>query len=89
MPSREAELSYFFMIMGNLAKAGDNPEALAECVDDLEALATHSGVARIRRRAAAAAEQASAHLADLQATRFGYAGPSVVMLRADAPANLN
>jgi hypothetical protein len=89
MTDRETELFYFFKIMGNLAKASDNAEALAECIDDLEMLAMHSGVARIRRRAAAAAEQASCLLSDLQAKRFGYSGPLVVMTRADTPANLN
>ena len=89
--TRETELSYFFMIMGNLAaaKAGDQLEGIADCIADLESMAMQADAARIRRYAGAEAERASALLADLQAQRFGYAGPVVVMTRADCPANLN
>lgn len=87
------ELSYLFMIMGNLAdaKAKADPVAIADSVADLEMIAMHFDQARIRRRAAAEVELANAFLADLQAKRFGYAGPKLVMTEreTEAPANLN
>lgn len=85
------ELSYFFKIMTNLsaAKAGDDVEGLADCIADLEAMAMHSETSRIRANAAATVASASALLADLQAQRFGYSGPTVVAIGAHAPANFN
>lgn len=85
------ELSYLFMIMGNLAdaKAEADPVAVADAIADLEMLAMHSDQARIRRRATTEAEQANALLADLQAKRFGYTGPIMVLTETTEPANIN
>ena len=91
MITRQTELSYFFMVMGNLAaaKAANDLEGVSECIDDLEGMVLHSDTARIRRVAAAEAEHTSALLAELQAKRCGYTGPVAVTIRADVPANLN
>lgn len=89
--TRETELSYFFMIMGNLAvaKTANDLVDIADSIADLEAMAMWSESARIRRNAGAEAERASGLLADLQFQRLGNAGSMVVMTRADCPANLN
>lgn len=89
--TRETELSYFFMIMGNLAaaKVGNDLVGIADSIADLEAMAIWSDTARIRRNADAEAVRASDLLVDLQIQRLGSTSPVVVMTRADCPANLN
>lgn len=91
MSNRTTETNYFFKIMSLLAdaKAANNLEGIAECIDDLEAMAMHFDTAMLANRSAAEAERASALLADLQSQRFGYAGPLVVLTNAAHPANLN
>lgn len=90
-PTREQELSHYFKIMGLLAaaKIDDDVEAVSYLLDDLEMMARFSNCARIRRHAKAEADQVAALLIEMQSKRIGYAGPLVVMTRADIPANLN
>jgi hypothetical protein len=85
------ETARFFMIMGNLAaaKSAAHVEAVAEWIDELDAIAMHCPLAFIAERAKLEATAASSLLIELQTQRFGYAGPLIVMTRADVPANLN
>lgn len=87
---RAMETRYFFMVMGNLAKAKAAGDAvgIADSIADLEMIAMHFDADFLAQRAAREVEQATALLAELQASRIGYAG-AVAAVDAVAPANLN